>query len=243
MTSAVDQKTYWGIGESLMWIRIRDHERIAEMSEMNEEEAMTMAMFAFKAQWDGHSLRGLTATTSDADRDAIASQDHRKSLRIDGSIPMPLDQALDDLHRKLRSCRLPLTAIRCDVNSSERMPVPPFDLNDLIVRLAPGGPSVAAVGLWSRSRDILVWRSPQFLRADVIRIWPVRNTKTTAVSGAILRHLRQITTSLAPLTKLEAQQRCMAEVPNAYPEAFKRAWLQLDPTCKKGRGKHGPRVD
>jgi hypothetical protein len=51
----------------------------------------------------------------------------------------------------------------------------PLALNDLIFRLSPGH-RLAAVGLWSRSRDTLVWRSPQFLRADVMRVWPARNT-------------------------------------------------------------------
>jgi hypothetical protein len=59
---------------------------------------------------------------------------------------------------------------------------------------------------------------------------------------AILRHLRQLMTLEAPLTKLEAQQRCMAEVPNAYPEAFKKAWAQLEPSRKRARGKHGRRA-
>jgi hypothetical protein len=76
----------------------------------------------------------------------------------------------------------------------------------------------------------------------VIGVWPAQNTKTAAVFGAILRHLRQITTPAAPLTKLEAQQRCMREVPNAYPEAFKKAWADLDPSYKRGRGEHGPRA-
>ena len=29
MTRAVDQKTYWGLGEIVMWIRTADHERVA----------------------------------------------------------------------------------------------------------------------------------------------------------------------------------------------------------------------
>jgi hypothetical protein len=80
------------------------------------------------------------------------------------------------------------------------------------------------------------------LRADAVRAWPARNTKTAAVSAAILRHLREIMSAEAPLTKLEAQRQCIAEVPNAYPEAFRRAWAQLDPSYKRQRGKHGPRV-
>jgi hypothetical protein len=111
-----------------------------------------------------------------------------------------------------------------------------------MVRLAPGHP-VAPVGLWSRSRrDTLVWRSPQFLRADVIRLWPAEKTKPAAVRSAILQHLREIMTPGAPLTKLEALQRCLAEVPNAYPGAFKKAWSELEPSRKRGRGKHGRRA-
>jgi hypothetical protein len=46
----------------------------------------------------------------------------------------------------------------------------------------------------------------------------------------------------APLPKLEAKQRCLGEVPNAYPEAFEKAWAELEPIYKRGRGKHGPRL-
>ena len=45
MTRAVDQKTYWGLGEMVMWIRTRDHERVAAMSDLSEEDAMALAMF------------------------------------------------------------------------------------------------------------------------------------------------------------------------------------------------------
>jgi hypothetical protein len=76
----------------------------------------------------------------------------------------------------------------------------------------------------------------------VISAWPARNKKTTATARAILRYLRQIMTPETPLTKLEAQQRCMTEVLHAYPEAFKKAWSELEPSCKRGRGKHGPRL-
>jgi hypothetical protein len=155
---------------------------------------------------------------------------------------MPPDRALADLHRKLRSHHVLLTAVKCDGNNGERMAVSPADLNNLVIRFTPGGTSVTSVGLWSRSRGNLVWESLQFLRANVIRAWPARNTKTAAIGVAILRHLREITTPEAPITKLEAQQRCLAEVRNAYPEAFKKAWAELETSCKRGRGKHGPRA-
>jgi len=86
-----------------------------------------------------------------------------------------------------------------------------------------------------------MWRSPQFLSVEVVDEWPARNTKTAAVSTAILRHLREIMSLGARLTKLEARQRCLAEVPKAYPGAFEKAWAELEPSCKRGRGKHGPR--
>ena len=241
MTNTLDQKTYWGLLETVRWISTRDDERVADMWDMSEEEAIAPAMFGVRAQFDLPSLLGLAGTDSDADREATASQGNGRASRVDGAFMMRPSQALEELHRKVHSRCVAITAIRCDGSSDEQIPVPPVELNDLRFRLSPGH-RVARVGLWSRSRDIPVWRSPQFLRADVVRVWPARNTKTTAVCGAILRHLREITTLEAPLTKLEAQRRCLVEVPNAYPEAFKRAWAALEPSCKRGRGKHGPRV-
>jgi hypothetical protein len=240
MTGAVDQKTYWGLGELVMWIRTRNHERVAALSDMSEEEAMRVAMFAFKARLDRTPLPSLLVANSDADREGAAPQGDGKSSHIDGPISMPPDQAFDDLHRKMHSSRVQMTAIRCDGSSDQQIPVPPAEQNDLIFRLSPRHP-VAAVGLWSRSRNILVWRSPQFLRANGMQVWPAPNTKTAAVSGAVLRHLREIMTPEAPLTKLEAQRRCLAEVPNAYPGAFKKAWVELETSYKRGRGKHGAR--
>jgi len=98
---------------------------------------------------------------------------------------------------------------------------------------------VAPVGLWSRSRGILLWRSPQFLSADVISAWPARKLKPASVSNAILHRLQEIMKPEAPLTKAEAWGRCLAEVPKAYPAGFEKAWAKLDPSCKRGRGKHG----
>jgi hypothetical protein len=229
----VDQKTYWGLLETVKWISTRDDERVAAMWDMSEEDRIAVAMFG--------SLLVRPGTTSDADREAAAPQSNRKSSGIGGAIVMGPGQALDDLLRKVQSRRVQMSAIRCDASSDEQIPVPPAELNDLIFRLSPGH-RLAPVGVWSRSRDTLVWRSPQFLRTNVIRAWPARNKKTAVVCVAIVHHLREITTPEAPLTKLEAQQRCLAEVPNAYPEAFKKAWAELETSCKRGRGKHGPRV-
>jgi hypothetical protein len=238
--STADQKTCLGLLETVMWICTRDEERVAAMWDMTEEKRMPLAMISVKAQLDPRSLLIFAGRDTEADRDAAVWQAAGKSSRIDEPGMMRPDQALKDLLRKVQSGRVQMTAIRCDGSSDEQIRVSSPELNDLTFRISPGH-RAAPVGLWSRSRDTAVWRSPQFLRADVIRVWPPRNTKTAAVSGAILRHLRQIMTPEAPLTRLEAQQRCMAEVPNAYPGAFKKAWAELEASSKRGRGKHGPR--
>jgi hypothetical protein len=240
-TSTEDQKTYWGLGEVVIWIQTRDYERAAAVSELSETAAMVQALFTHGTPLDVRSLLRFATANSEADREAAASSDKIESGLVEGPAPMPPDRALDDLHRKLRSGRLPLTAIKLSRSSNEQIPVPPAELNDLVFRFTPDD-SVVPVGLWSRSRDLLVWRSPQFLRSDVTRLWPARKTKTAAVSGAILRHLGKIMPPVAPLTKSEAQRRCMAEVSNAYPGAFKKAWAELEPSFKRGRGKHGSRV-
>jgi hypothetical protein len=237
-----DQKTYWGLAEAVMWIRTRDYERVAAISDLSEAAAMVQALFTHGTRLDVRTLLRFATTNSEADREAAASADKIKSGLVEGPAAMPPDRAWDDVHRKLRSGRLPLTAIKPSRSSDEQIPVPPAELNDLVFRFTPDDP-VVPVGLWSRSRGLLVWRSPLFLRSDVTRLWPARQTKTVGVSNAILRHLRKIMPSGAPLTKLEAQRRCMAEVPNAYPGAFKKAWAELEPSFKRGRGKHGSRAD
>jgi hypothetical protein len=241
----VDQKTYWGLGEVVMWIRTRDYERVAAISDSSETEAMQLAMFTDRMllgmRSDPRLIPWISTTNSDADREAAASLNQNKSTRGEEPVPMPPDAALNEVQRKVRSGRLLLTAIKCGQSSNEPIPVPPAELNDLVFRFIPDYPA-APVGLWSTSRGFLVWRSPQFLRSAVIRLWPARNTKTAAVTGAILRHFREIMQPQAPLTRLEAQGRCMAEVPNAYPAAFKKAWAELEPSFKRGRGKHGSRA-
>jgi hypothetical protein len=203
MTSAVDQKTYWSLLETVRWMCTRDQERVAEMRNMSEEDGIAPALFGGWPQWYLRSLQGLPETNSDADGAAAAPQASKP--RVDRPFMMDPSLALDDLLRKLQSTRLQMIAIRCGERSGEPTVVPPVELNDLMVRLAPGHP-VAPVGLWSRSRrDTLVWRSPQFLRADVILLWPAEKTKPAAVRSAILQHLREIMTPGAPLTKLQAQ--------------------------------------
>ena len=103
----------------------------------------------------------------------------------------------DDLLRRVHSGRVRMTAVRCSGHPDKQVAVPLAELNDLEFRLTPGH-SVAVCGLWSRSRDVMVWRSPQFLRTDVVNEWPAARTKTAAVRMAMLRHLREIMVPEAP---------------------------------------------
>ena len=75
MTSAVDQKTFWGLGEMVMWIRTRDHERVVALSDLSELEAMVQAMFAFKPRFDPRSI-----TTPGASRPRHRAADNRRIL-------------------------------------------------------------------------------------------------------------------------------------------------------------------
>ena len=61
MTSAGDQKTYWGLFETVRWICTRDQERVAAMWNMSEEDAMAPALFS-GPQWYLRSLQGLPET-------------------------------------------------------------------------------------------------------------------------------------------------------------------------------------
>jgi hypothetical protein len=236
-----NQKTYWDLLETLRWILTRDAERVAAMWDVDEDQRIAVVMFDVNPELDPRLLLTFQSANPAADREAAGPQGGTERSGLDGVTAMAHDKALDDLAKRVHSRRVRMTAVRCDGSSDEQIPVPLAELNDLRFRLMPGHP-VASLGLWSRSRKRMSWRSPQFLRADVISAWPARNTKTTAVVGAILRHLQKIMIPEAPLPKPEAQKRCMAEVPNAYPGAFEKAWAQLEATRKRGRGKHGPRV-
>jgi len=230
MTNDADRKTYWDLLETLRWIGTRDEQLVAAMWDWNDDKKMAVVLFGMKEQRGIRSLPGPSGSNRGVDLDPAAPQgDEKRSIRV-----------LDEVLRKVQSGRVRMTAIKCDGSSEEQTPVPLVELNGLRLQLVPGHP-VASVGLWSRSHNSLVWKWPQFLSGDVVGAWPAPNAKTAAVSGAILRHLREIMSPEAPLSRAEALKRCQAEVPNAYPAAFKKAWADLEPGCKRGRGKHGPR--
>ena len=238
--TTVEQKARWGLGEVVMWIRTRDYEGLSAMSDLNETEAMVRAMFTHTTPVDPRSLPRFSMMNPDVGRNVATPPANNQCVRIEGVFLTPPDTALNDLQRKLRSGHLQVTAIKCDGTSTGQSIVPLAELNDLQIRLMPGHP-VAPVGLWSRLRGTRLWRSPQFLSIEVIAEWPARSRRTAPVSNAILRYLHEIMPPEAPLTKGEAQRRCLAEVPQAYPQAFNKAWAALEPSRKRGRGKHGPR--
>jgi hypothetical protein len=230
MTSYLDRKAYWDLMETACWICTRDEQRVAGLRDRSDEEKMALTLFAVRVPRVIYSPPGASGSN-------VGAELGPSPLRGDWENSL----ALNELLAKVQSGHVQMTGIRCDGSSDAQFPVPLAETNDLRFRLIPTH-TVAPAGVWSRTGWTLVWRSPQFLRADVVVAWPARNTKTAAVSAAILRHLREIMSAEAPLTKLEAQRRCMAEVPNAYPEGFKKAWAELDPSCKRRRDKHGPRV-
>jgi hypothetical protein len=227
-----DHKTYWDLFETVIWIYSRSEEKLAAMWGWSDEDKASAIIFGMRVRMVMHSPPDLGSGRGAIMEAAV--------LEANGST-MDAHHPFEDLLRKVHSRRVWMTAINFRDPNERQIEVPLVEMNDLQFRMIPGNRGVVA-GLWSRSREALVWKSPQFLRADVIGAWPAPRTKTAAFPGAILRHLRQIMTPEGRLTKAEARQRCLAEVANAYPEAFKRAWDQLEASYKRRRGNHGKRA-
>jgi hypothetical protein len=234
--SAKDYTTYWNLVETLHWICTRNWDPVELAWDIKGENRIPLATSSANAVLDPL----LIEYDFEADCEAAVQRAGGKSPDIEESGLIGPSGALNYLLRQAYSRRIRMTAIECDRYRVKQVPLPRAELNDLEFRIAPGH-RIAKVGLWSCSRNTLMWRSPQFLRADVIRVWPARTHKKAAISGAILRHLQAIMSSAARLTRAEAQQRCLVEVPNAYPEAFKKAWALLDASYKKARGEHRSR--
>jgi hypothetical protein len=228
MMVSADKKTFWDLSETVMWICTRDEQCVAALWDMNENEKLHRALYEMGVK---RAARSRPASGSNLGADLEPAEPQGAGA---------LSGGLGDVLKKVHSGRVRMTAIKCDGTRDGQIDVPLAELNDLEFRLILDDP-VAPVRLWSRSGKTLVWKAPQFLRKDVVREWPARNTKTATVYHAILRHLQQVMPLDAPLTKAEAQRRCLAEVPNAYLEAFKKAWAKLEPSRKRARGKHGPR--
>jgi hypothetical protein len=222
MTSAADRKIWWNLAEALMWICMRSFERVAALWNTSEERALAKVMFGFLEQRPVPESH-ITAADADPSRNGSAAasainpgtysapptSDENISVPDQRPTIMRPAEALEDLKRKVQGGRIPMMAIRCGENAAR--PVPEVELSDLEFRFIPGH-RIAPSGFWSRSRNALAWTSPLFLSADVIRNWPAQNTRNAAVLSAILEHLRNVMDPEAPLTKVEARRRCMAEV-------------------------------
>lgn len=269
----MDRKTDWNLGETIAWIRTRDHNRVARMWDMSEFQAVAVAFF----EWGQLQHRVIGAVSDEArlriaaDRSdtvgagqlsgasALAAQavDLEEDVERTARSPVPtrrlgyegqsktddvpgLDRIPHDVMRKVQIRKVRMTVIRSAGSGVERLPVSAAEANELELRITDD--ALAPVIAWSQIQQATAGTSPRFSRVDVIRAWPELSKKTAAVTGAILRHLRVISTPERPLTKAEALDRCLAEVRNAYPEAFKKAWAQLESSRKRGRGKHGPRA-
>lgn len=161
------------------------------------------------------------------------------SVHLGDLIMMTSDQALGDLFEKAKSGHPKMQGRK--VGTSDYGQIQPFELTELRLRIVPGY-AQTPVGLWMPDRNAMIWTSLQCARADVMTAWPAPRTRTVTVFAAILRHLEEVMPPEAPLTKADARKRCLVDVPNAYPEAFERAWRQLETSRKRGHGKHGPRV-
>jgi hypothetical protein len=224
MTTA-DRKLYWDLLETLQWIATRD------------EGGITLpAIFTAEAVSGAHAPWVLAKYDFTDDSELAAWQADRKSLTVSEADMIGSSQALNYLIQQVRSRRIRMTAIKCGKYRINQVPVPPAELGGLEFRITPDH-RLAKVGLWSPWHNTLMWRSPLFLRSDVIRVWPARKKKSAGAFGLILQHLQTIMIPATPLTKADAQRRCLAEVPDAYPAAFKKAWAILDPSCKRGPGK------
>jgi hypothetical protein len=105
MTDAVEHKRYWGLAEILMWIRSRDHERVAAMSDLSENDAMTLALFSYRARLDPRSLPRLRATSSNSDHEAAVLNENGKSSDPDVRSVMDPNRALNDRSRPSSWCK------------------------------------------------------------------------------------------------------------------------------------------
>jgi hypothetical protein len=241
MITATDQKPTWDLGETVKWICSRDHDRVVAMWDMDEAESVATGFFHPGAL---PTLRAKVRIFGFGDADALERSAVRhlvaESWVIEEPRTVPSERVLKDVMRGVQMRHLRMTMIRGEGDNVERITVAASDAGHFELRLT--GDPLEPVLVWSLERQSPAGRSPRFSRADVVRSWPERLKKTVAATAAILRYLAEISTPEAPLTKAKACERCLAEVPNAYFAAFEKAWRQLEPSRKRGRGKHGPRA-
>src|SRR5260370_35302216 len=103
MTNAVDYKTFWGVGEMVMWIRTRDVERVAAMEGLSETDAMVLALFTCRARLHPRLLARLSVTNFDSDRQAAAPHENGEASEISEPGMRDPNRALDGVHGKIDS--------------------------------------------------------------------------------------------------------------------------------------------
>ena len=177
--TAPDHKMYWDLLETLRWIGTRDEGGITATGDIDEKKRTPLTIFPVEAGLDAHALWALVEY--DYDWEPGARQAGRKSLDANESGMIGPSQALNYLLQLVRSRRIRMTAIKCDRYRIKQVPVPPAELGGLEFRITSDH-RLAKVGLWSPSHNTLIWRSPQFLRSDVIRVWPPRKKKSAGFS-------------------------------------------------------------
>ena len=222
---------YWDILATLHWICTRDEGKTEEKKRTLLGKSTAATLFDFHQLLAGKYDFMVSG-------EPVSCQAGQKSLDANGSSMFGIVDSLNYLLAQVHRRRIRIKALKCEGRRVKEVSVSPADLNDLEFRIISDH-AVAELGLWSRSRNALIWKSPKFSRADILRVWPARKKTSAEVSAIILRHLQTIMTPHAPLTKADAQKRCLAEVRHASPGAFQKAWSSLDPSCKRRRGNHG----
>jgi len=257
MADAADQKPEWNFGEVITWVLTGDYGRVEALWEMSEYEAIASALFSpaglrpvsmqpliaggGAAALDGEAgpaREGIASGHAPADpqHEGLGGFGVRPSRRDED---LPVERLRHELMRRVQTRKLRMSIVDYNGVDLERRAVTPADATDLEIRVTLYIDCPVAV--WCRATSRTAGYSPRFKRTDIVRLYPSAARKTAAATGAILRHLRMISTPQRPLTKEEACQRCSAEVPGFYPAGFKRAWLELEAERKRGTGKHGPR--
>jgi hypothetical protein len=238
MASAAEQKTDWNLGETVIWVSTRDHSLILAMSDSSEAETITRAFFDLDRLPKGDAVITVSELRRSLPPASPVSLDRqiRWLETVPPRKPSP-DLVLQEITRSVRAHRVQLTMRPCEPNNTLRVAVSPSEANDLEFRLT--GHWDEPVAVWSRSAREQVGTSPRFSRRDVLRLWPEWVRRTVALTAAIRGYVEEISTPEAPLTKAEARERCLKEVPGARPRAFEKAWARVDPARKRGRGKHG----
>ena len=163
-----DRKTYWDLFETVCWICSRDEEKIAAIWGMSDQKKVGLVIAAMKVQRVIHSPPSPSGSTRGAVMGTVVPEAN--------GLTVEAQDAFEDLLRKVHSRRVHMTAINCHDTHERQIEVPLAELNDLALKMIPDYGGVET-GLWSQSRDALAWRSPQFLRTDVIGAWPAPRTR------------------------------------------------------------------